>query len=608
LAGGFLKHDRGLKTVRLLRDFLAEFNGLSSTVKRSQVLEEVELQRAPLERLLLNGDFDHDLVDRLLAAMRNAAKPVKADRLGMLGRENIAAALEGYGADMATFRYKRIVGIDDDVPTIAEAAFAYRPDAAGLAPIAGINWAPALDVNHDPFDIGHILGNCYCRHDSPVVVLAHLICPRPQFLDRGKSRLATNSPGFYDVRNAVQFVLTDWAKQREREIRDASQRRKREEKLRAEKPRDIPIKDLVLKYLPFALAKTSNNGKISFSQRDVFYVIRKPIQEEHGKTLEYNYFTSSILTNYENAHGDIPGMQREPRGTIYHPHLHEKIPLGTASVAGYSRPFWTFNKLVVVEKTGTQDNLIEVGWPEEHDCAVASVIGFTTRAIKDLLDALSISTEPLTVFCVHDADSFGTLIYETLVRETKARKARKINVVNLGLDPWEGIDMSLEVEPVEPSRRRRPVARYVHEHDVAWRRWLKEHGGFTSWAGWLQKNRIELNALAPADRIDWITKKIEDYPPRKVIPPTGELHDVRVEAARRIIYGELERRARLDERTDEILKELVWPVPKDRLPRIAERYLDRDRFRRLRWSAPMHEAGEKLAARVMKAIPEGQPS
>ena len=84
LIGAFLTHDRQHKSVRLLRDFLAEFNGLSGTAKRKAVLEAVGLQRAPLERLLLDGgaEFDHDLVDRLLAAMQDAARPIKPDALG----------------------------------------------------------------------------------------------------------------------------------------------------------------------------------------------------------------------------------------------------------------------------------------------------------------------------------------------------------------------------------------------------------------------------------------------------------------------------------------------------------------------------------------------
>ena len=39
LAGAFLSHDREHKTVRLLRDFLAQFNGLTGTAKRKELLD-----------------------------------------------------------------------------------------------------------------------------------------------------------------------------------------------------------------------------------------------------------------------------------------------------------------------------------------------------------------------------------------------------------------------------------------------------------------------------------------------------------------------------------------------------------------------------------------
>ena len=39
-------HDREHKTVRVLRDFLAQFDGLTGTAKRKVVLDESGLQRA----------------------------------------------------------------------------------------------------------------------------------------------------------------------------------------------------------------------------------------------------------------------------------------------------------------------------------------------------------------------------------------------------------------------------------------------------------------------------------------------------------------------------------------------------------------------------------
>jgi hypothetical protein len=69
--------------------------------------------------------------------------------------------------------------------------------------------------------------------------------------------------------------------------------------------------------------------------------------------------------------------------------------------------------------------------------------GYTTRAARDLVDKLAEHDEPCTIYCVHDADAFGTMIYQTFQEATKARGARKIRIVNLGLEPWEAIEASL---------------------------------------------------------------------------------------------------------------------------------------------------------------------
>ena len=98
LAGAFLSHDRDRKAVRVLRDFLTQFDGLTGTAKRKVVLDDSGLQRATLERLLNGGDeFDHTLVGRLLEAMQTAARPVKPKALGPLGKDAIGKALARNG-------------------------------------------------------------------------------------------------------------------------------------------------------------------------------------------------------------------------------------------------------------------------------------------------------------------------------------------------------------------------------------------------------------------------------------------------------------------------------------------------------------------------------
>src|SRR5215831_9578220 len=97
-------------------------------------------------------------------------------------------------------------------------------------------------------------------------------------------------------------------------------------------------------------------------------------------------------------------MYREPRGSIYHPHRGETKTLGTLMVEGYERPEWTFNKLLYIEKEGFSEMLKDERFGEKHDCAVMSSKGFSTRAARDLNE----HDEPVIVFCVHDADAFGT--------------------------------------------------------------------------------------------------------------------------------------------------------------------------------------------------------
>ncbi len=231
--------------------------------------------------------------------------------------------------------------------------------------------------------------------------------------------------------------------------------------------------------------------------------------DETGKELKIGNFTG-IITDYEYEHGEIPLMYREPRGSITHPHRNETITLGTLMVEEYERPAWNFNKLLYIEKEGAQEALKQDRWLERHDCAVMSSKGFSTRAARDLIDKLAEHDEPVEVFCAHDADACGTMIYQTLQEATKARGARKIKIINLGLEPWEAVAMGLEVETLEePRSASRPVADYVRERDDG-----------DDWEDWLQTHRVELNAMTTPQLIAWLDEKMAEHGDGKLIPPT----------------------------------------------------------------------------------------
>ena len=208
---------------------------------------------------------------------------------------------------------------------------------------------------------------------------------------------------------------------------------------------------------------------------------------------------------------------------------------------------------------------------------------------------LSESPEPLTVYCIHDADAYGTMIYQTLQEETKVRPRRKIEVVNLGLELWEAVDLGLDVEDFPKREHERPVAAYV-----------KAHPDGDLWALRLQTERVELNEMKPAQFIEWITAKFEAIGIGKVIPPDDITEGILRERARNIVKDrlteELTKRARIEARVVQIMRGIRWPdwPSKEDIRKAIEKGLALEP--ESRWSEPLHGLATKLARPLLRGI------
>ena len=325
------------------------------------------------------------------------------------------------------------------------------------------------------------------------------------------------------------------------------------------KDKKVSQKDIVLDNLHDATAAASGDGEYRFNERQVFYQLRSIVLEETGQELLIGNF-KRIITDYEDENGEIPGMYREPRGSISHPHSDEDIPLGTLTVEEYERPVWTFNKLVYIEKEGFSEALKAAGWRERHDCALMSSKGFSTRAARDLVDKLAEHDEPITVFCVHDADASGTMIYQTFQEATKARGARKIEIVNLGLEPCEAVEAGFDVETVPQGDKRKAVANYVLERDAEF---PNEAPGGTSWEEWLQTHRVELNVMTTPEFIQWLDDKMAEHDAVKLIPPpdvvAAELETKLESKLRDAITERILREARVEDQIAAALAAITRP-------------------------------------------------
>ncbi|HVX85281.1 MAG TPA: hypothetical protein VH253_10900 [Phycisphaerae bacterium] len=300
-------------------------------------------------------------------------------------------------------------------------------------------------------------------------------------------------------------------------------------------------------------------------------------------TINYPWFCDVVGTHEAATGADVPGIYRDARGILYHPHEGRDIPLGTMAVERYERPAWTFNKVLYSEKEGIFEILKQERWPEKNDCALLTSKGFASRAARDVLDLMGETSEDILFFLIHDADAYGTSIYQSLQEAAKARAGRTVRVVNLGLEPDEAMAMGLEPEKVESKRKAHAVADYVT--DPKWRKWLQTH-------------RIELNAMPTPTLLRWLDTKMERWHNGKVIPPaavlTAELADRVRKAAREQITERLLREAKVDDLVTVAVDALAETI------HAAERDLDITVMRGLftatekLWTAPMQELAEKI--------------
>ena len=301
-------------------------------------------------------------------------------------------------------------------------------------------------------------------------------------------------------------------------------------------------KKVILENLEIGIAAASGEGRYRFSERQLFYAIRGAFIEAFGQEPGWGYFCQ-VITDFENKHGDIPGLYRDPRGIIYHPHLDEEIPLGTLYVEQYERPPWLFKNVLYCEKEGLFSILRAEKWAEKNDCALMTSKGFSGRAARDLIDFLAETDEECNFFCIHDADAAGTMIYQTLQEATKARGARKVHIHNLGLEPAEAREMGLQIEKVKRKKDKvQPVADYISENDRYW----------------LQINRIELNAMMTPAFLSWLDRKFQPHA-GKLIPPRVVLEARLGQTVRKNLTKELTesilRQFELDRQVEEALSQ-----------------------------------------------------
>lgn len=521
-----------------LRDFIKQFRGLTGSAKVKAVAEKLcgisrisELEQHP------------QLIPTLYQAIREAAVPPSANVLGLVGPEHFKRCFnDWYGVER--FWYKKATGMADGLPFAFEVAVAQTAKYGGAH--YALNFSPTFDdplkgvrLEADEITANGVISFLVQGHALPSqgwdiysAVAYHLTCPSLTMLDRGK----TNVDISFEQAQAIATTLFKACKELHAEYkrfkRDAAAaNRQATERAREERRYDFSIKEAVTATLAEAYQAATDDESYSVSARDFYYVVRERIQSYTFKPLDFNYFSQNLVIKYQRRHGAFPLLYYKPRGILYEPHTKREIPLGTREVKDYQFPSWLYNKILYVEKDGVGEGLKPLA--ERYDMAIISAEGYASEAAR-VLFAQADKEQHYQLFVLHDADPHGYNIARTLAEETERMPEHSVEVIDLGFKLEEALEMGLLTETFT-RKNALPSGLKLSARELAY------FTGTRSGNSWICE-RVELNALRPSQRLEYVERKLKEHgATAKVIPPAHILTETAQVQAEIMIRNALER-------------------------------------------------------------------
>ena len=184
-----------------MREFIAEFRGLSGTAVQRKVLDEVGCSHQSLAQFFGVDRVNRRGIAKLLAAMRKHSKPVAPKHLGVIGAEHLKQRFLAAGGNAETFKYQQRKGMTSDgIPYVIE--FAFGLHQSGLTQgaavprkfVTGANWSVGINNPFRAFGstgegLESTLANVRANAGQPVICALHLASAYIQYADRGKSSI-----------------------------------------------------------------------------------------------------------------------------------------------------------------------------------------------------------------------------------------------------------------------------------------------------------------------------------------------------------------------------------------------------------------------------------
>jgi hypothetical protein len=326
-----------------------------------------------------------------------------------------------------------------------------------------------------------------------------------------------------------------WTKQRKAEERE--KRAIMNRRVRMTSYLRITTKDVAYRCMEQAYMAASANDTLWANARQIMYQARPIIQQRTGEQLNDQYFTQRLLPDYIEEYGVSWKVAYDDRGHFVEPHTQTAIGLGTLSVRGYLQkmhdpqlselaiqepkiitygPQGRYGAVLFIEKEGFMQLFESVQLAERYDIAIMSTKGQSVTAARELIERLCARDVPLLV--LHDFDKSGFSILGGL-RESGRRYqygyGHRQKVIDLGLRLDDVNDLGLEAEHA-----------FDRGNEYQRRANLKANGATPEEIEFLLDQRVELNAMASDQLIEWIESKLEANGVKKVIPDQQGLIDM----------------------------------------------------------------------------------
>jgi hypothetical protein len=206
-AGALIARDQESRKKRArqkitVREFAAQFRGMSATEKQKQVLRELGASHMSLVRFFGSETrVNHDRMNTLLLLLQKHTRPVRPELLGIVGEAHLRKICVELDGEDKSFKYFLSLGSDAaGVPYVVEIATCPfkewvrgKRQARGRVLITGVNFSATLN---NPFHslrgmegMEGILVDLCAGTAAPVIVCVHYASPHIEYLDRGKSRI-----------------------------------------------------------------------------------------------------------------------------------------------------------------------------------------------------------------------------------------------------------------------------------------------------------------------------------------------------------------------------------------------------------------------------------